>query len=112
MTTVDIAKRFFSKAEIESYLSLLEDQKLQGFFNCWSRKEAFIKAVGKGLSIPLHTFDVSLKPDAPVKLLAIRDQNEDADNWQLVDLKTDKDYAAAYIIKAKLFTSHYWDACG
>jgi 4'-phosphopantetheinyl transferase len=110
MTTADIAKRFFSKAEIESYLSLPEDQKLQGFFNCWSRKEAFIKAVGKGLSLPLHTFDVSLRPDEHVKLLAVRGQNEDVHSWQLVNLKTDTNYAAAYIVKAQSFSTYYWDS--
>jgi 4'-phosphopantetheinyl transferase len=111
MTTADIAKRFFSKVEVEEFLKLNEDEKLQGFFNCWTRKEAFIKAIGKGLSLPLNTFDVTLRPTEPARLLAVRYKNEVANDWTLTNIKVENGYAAAFIIKAKSFLKNYWYAC-
>ena len=58
----DIAARSFSRHENEAYLALDPRDKPLGFFNCWTRKEAFIKALGDGLSHPLDRFDVSLTP--------------------------------------------------
>lgn len=57
-----IAARFFSRRENEAYLALAPRDKPLGFFNCWTRKEAFVKALGDGLSMPLDQFDVSLAP--------------------------------------------------
>ncbi|KAA3617197.1 MAG: 4'-phosphopantetheinyl transferase superfamily protein [Calditrichaeota bacterium] len=111
MITGDIAKRFFSDLEVTEFLSLNENEKLQGFFNCWTRKEAFIKAVGKGLSIPLNTFDVSLIPGSQTELRDVRYKNETADGWHLSDIKVDSGYAAAFIIKAKTFSVNYWYTC-
>jgi len=111
MTTGDIAKRFFSKMEVEAFLELEENEKLQGFFNCWTRKEAFIKAVGKGLSLPLNTFDVSLKPNEPAQLLAVRYKNETSKDWTLTDIKLDHGYASAFIIRAKSFSTNFWYTC-
>jgi 4'-phosphopantetheinyl transferase len=64
-----IAERFFSPRE-QHWLSLLPpEQWLQGFFNCWTRKEAYIKARGIGLSYPLDAFDVSLAPKEAARLV-------------------------------------------
>ncbi len=111
MITENIAKRFFSKLEVEEFLKLAEDEKLQGFFNCWTRKEAFIKAVGLGLSLPLNAFDVTLKPNEPARLVAVRYKNEIATNWTLTDIKLKNGYASAFIIKAKSFSKKFWFAC-
>jgi len=67
----DIAMRFFSRRERGAYLRLPVRQRPQGFFNCWTRKEAFIKALGEGLSHPLESFDVSLVPGKPARLLRV-----------------------------------------
>jgi len=53
----DVAARFFSKSENKAYAALDSLDKPSGFFNCWTRKEAFIKAIGDGLNHPLQSFD-------------------------------------------------------
>lgn len=66
-----IAAKFFSRRENESYLALDPKDRPIGFFNCWTRKEAFIKAIGDGLRYPLHLFEVSLAPGEPAQILQV-----------------------------------------
>jgi 4'-phosphopantetheinyl transferase len=65
----DVAERFFSAHEIQSLRSVPHPQRVEAFFNCWTRKEAFVKALGLGVSYPLKAFDVSLTPGEPAVLL-------------------------------------------
>ncbi|MDZ7624635.1 MAG: 4'-phosphopantetheinyl transferase superfamily protein [Ignavibacteriaceae bacterium] len=58
---VEIAKRFFSASEVEQLFSFPADKILDGFYSCWTAKEAVIKLSGEGLSFPLKEFDVELK---------------------------------------------------
>ena len=81
--TREIAERFFSPHEIEELRGLPVDQQVLGFFNCWTRKEAFIKALGRGLSVPLDSFDVTLAPAEPSRLLATREDSRVRDSWKL-----------------------------
>ena len=64
-----IAEQFFSPGEVRALRALPPAQQVEGFFNCWTRKEAFVKARGCGLSLALDRFDVSLVPDKPATLL-------------------------------------------
>jgi len=92
-----IARRFFAPAEVAEYLSLPADQRPAAFYSCWTRKEAFIKAVGDGLSFPLHQFTVSLKPGNPARVLTVENDPKAARRWQLVALDPGEGYAAALI---------------
>ena len=59
---LQIAKRFFSDEEVNEFMKVNDDEIKPAFFNCWTRKEAFIKAVGDGLSFPLKDFTVTILP--------------------------------------------------
>ena len=90
-----IAERFFSLSENTVFQALPESMKREAFFNCWTRKEAFIKAIGQGLSYPLDKFDVSLVPDEPARLLSIGDDSIDESQWFICDLNINTGYKAA-----------------
>jgi 4'-phosphopantetheinyl transferase len=78
-----IAARFFSRRESEVYRALAPADKPLGFFNCWTRKEAFVKALGEGLSMPLDRFDVSLAPGEPAQLLRVESMPGEDSGWRL-----------------------------
>lgn len=65
----DIASRYFSTQEVGDLLTLPAEARADGFFQCWTRKEAYLKARGMGLQIPLGSFAVSLLPDRPAEFL-------------------------------------------
>jgi 4'-phosphopantetheinyl transferase len=96
-----IAKRFFSPAEQEQLSRVPVEQRHRDFFRCWTLKEAFIKALGEGLSHPLHQFDVSLDASTglgtPVRL-GTRPDAREAERWCLQTVDMGPDYAAAYAI--------------
>jgi 4'-phosphopantetheinyl transferase len=88
----DIAARYFSARELEELRGMPEEQRTEGFFNCWTRKEAYIKADGRGLQIPLDSFDVTLSPEAPPRFL--RGVSE---NWHLAHLAPAQNYVGAVV---------------
>ncbi len=81
-----IAESFFSPLENAVLRSLPQHLQHKAFFTCWTRKEAYIKAVGKGLSIPLDRFDVSLAPGEPAQLLNFPENPEEVSRWSLIEL--------------------------
>lgn len=91
-----IAASFFSAHENEMLATVPEGQKELAFFNCWTRKEAYIKAQGQGLSIPLNSFDVTLVPGAEARLLAVREARPDeAERWTMWAFVPAEGYVAA-----------------
>ena len=94
-----IADRFFSSTEIAALRRLPDADRVTGFFNCWTRKEAYIKARGEGLSIPLDSFDVSLTPGQPAALLASRYDPTDVERWYFQALNAPEGYAAAFAVE-------------
>ena len=93
---LSIAKNFFSPAEIQVLNRQTSAQTVAtAFYNCWTRKEAYIKAHGMGLSLPLDSFDVTLAPGEAAQLLATRPDASEALKWNLHDLVVPEGYAAA-----------------
>ncbi|MGA2850642.1 MAG: 4'-phosphopantetheinyl transferase superfamily protein [Terracidiphilus sp.] len=91
----EIADSHFSPTELAD-LSLLEGEAwLKGFYNCWTRKEAILKAEGVGLNLPLHSFDVSLIPGLPAKLRGVRPPAAFRRPWTLHNLTTPLQTVAA-----------------
>jgi len=104
----DIAARFFSKRENAVLKSLPTDQKQDAFYNCWTRKEAYIKAIGEGLSHPLDQFDVSLTPGEPARLLRVEGDMEEVSRWQLKALTPAPGYVAALAVEGHGWRLQSW----
>jgi 4'-phosphopantetheinyl transferase len=92
-----IAARFFSPREKEAYRALDSRDKPLGFFNCWTRKEAFIKALGDGLGHPLDSFDVSLAPDKPAAILRVGVTPGDECGWRMESFAPAPGFVAAVV---------------
>ena len=90
-----IAERFFSDHEREQLRHLPAREIPYAFFRCWTRKEAFIKALGEGLSHPLHQFDVELRAEEPARLLSTRPNAAEASRWLVFDIPVPAGYLAA-----------------
>lgn len=95
----EIATRFFSAQESAQLQAVAAEEKLTAFFNCWTRKEAYIKAIGDGLSFPLDRFSVSLIPGEPAKLLNVDGDRSAPERWYLKELVTAPNYAAAIAVE-------------
>ncbi len=103
-----IAAHFFSPYEIGMLRAVPPERQYEAFFNCWTRKEAYIKARGMGLSLSLSDFDVSLIPGTPAALLNIREGNQHVSDWSLLDMSFNTDYAAALAVKGPPFRLQCW----
>ena len=106
--TEKLAERFFSPREAAVLRALPEHLRREGFFNCWTRKEAYIKAEGQGMSIPLSAFDVSLTPGEPAALLRSQNHPQETSRWSLQALNPDPGYAAALAVKGHDWKLKCW----
>jgi 4'-phosphopantetheinyl transferase len=98
LDTAEIAERFFSPEERRALAELAPGERRRGFFACWTRKEAFIKALGGGLSVPLDAFDVTVGPEEPPRLLGHRLLQAAARSWSLHTLPTGPDVVATLAV--------------
>lgn len=96
--TEEIARRFFSPVEVAVFDGLSKDEQVAAFFRCWTRKEAYIKAIGRGLSEPLDAFDVTLAPGDAAELL--RASGEDVARWAMFEIDAGEGYAGALLVEA------------
>lgn len=101
----DIVKRFFSSREKVEFGTLPERIKNQAFFACWTRKEAYIKARGEGLSYPLSNFSVSMIPDEPAGLVEIKG---DKSRWSLKTILPGAGYVAAVAVEGHGLAIRHW----
>jgi 4'-phosphopantetheinyl transferase len=92
-----IAQRFFSPNEQEQLATVTGD-KHEAFFRCWTRKEAYVKARGEGLWLPLDQFDVSMKAGTDNALLATRPDASEAARWSLREIAAGPGYIAALCV--------------
>jgi 4'-phosphopantetheinyl transferase len=105
---MEIAERFFSRREFAALESLPDPLRTVAFFNCWTRKEAYIKARGEGLSFPLDKFDVSLAPDEPAALLHTDGDAREAERWSLSELQAGTGYAATLAVEGRGWQLRCW----
>jgi 4'-phosphopantetheinyl transferase len=80
----DLSRRFFAPAEADEILGLAPQAQVAAFFACWTRKEAFVKALGTGLSVPMDRFQVTVRADQPARLMSV--DWDESDQWTLVDV--------------------------
>ncbi len=97
--TMEIAEQFFSAREVAALQTLSPELRTPAFFNCWTRKEAYIKARGEGLSFPLDCFDVSLIPGEPACLLNVDGAADEALRWSFCELDLGKGYVGSLAIQ-------------
>ena len=95
----DIAERFFASEEIEQLNSLQPEHWQEGFFACWTRKEAYIKARGEGLSVPLNEFAITVRADNRVAILHSDIDPNDVDRWSVQELHPAPECSAAVVVE-------------
>ena len=95
---VTLAARFFSAAERDAFTRVPAEGREHAFFTYWARKEAYVKALGGGLSVPLDRFDVAA-PDAPARLLADRGDPDAPHRWSLHDVDAGPAFRAALAVR-------------
>lgn len=96
----NIADRFFCPEEAAELMSFGVNQREHAFFLCWTRKEAYIKAIGDGLSAPLNDFRVTMQPTQPARFVHLAHDMDAAKEWTLQDLQLAPNYAAALAYRA------------
>jgi 4'-phosphopantetheinyl transferase len=97
--TDSLAKRFFSLHERTGLRALPDHLRVPGFYACWTRKEAFLKATGDGLSFPLKDFSVTTHPDLDPELEEIRGNTGARKQWFLADLNVVDGYRATVAVE-------------
>ena len=99
-----LAGRFFAEGEYTMLLNTPESDRREAFFNCWTRKEAFVKALGAGLAHSLKDFEVSL--DRPAKLLSAK--GVAVDQWTLAHLDVGDGYIGAVAVGGREIGLRCW----
>lgn len=105
----NLGRRFFSQSENSELMSILPEVRMTAFYRCWTLKEAYIKAHGLGLSLPLDSFDVSLISTKTGFLKATRPDSEEASRWTLTPLEVHPGYAGAVAVENTDPEFRYWD---
>ncbi|HTR42237.1 MAG TPA: 4'-phosphopantetheinyl transferase superfamily protein [Pseudomonadales bacterium] len=104
----DIAARFFSPRETAKLMALANEQRIPAFFYLWTRKEAWLKATGDGISEMLNQVEVSFLPEEPASVLAISGNVEAAQRWTMMGLPPAPGFAAAITMEARDLQFSCW----
>lgn len=105
-----VGERVFSPRERQALRRLPCTERRQGFFNCWTRKETYVKAIGDGFSHPLDRFTVSLAPGTSARLERADGDSAAPGRWTLEAFAPDPEYAAAIAVEGRLrrLVCHTW----
>lgn len=103
-----LAERYFSVAERSALAAYRDDDRERAFFRCWTRKEAYVKAVGDGIPLRLDRFDVSLDTGSRARLLALADEPAGAAAWSLIHIEPGPGYVGALALRARSVTVRGW----
>jgi 4'-phosphopantetheinyl transferase len=96
-----IAQRQFAAAEWQRWSALAERDRLQAFYACWTRKEAYVKALGDGLLAPLDAFEVAFEPDRAAALLSVDGSTHEAARWTMWSVDTEPGHCAAVVVRGR-----------
>jgi 4'-phosphopantetheinyl transferase len=95
-----LVRRFFSAVEVAAWEALPAERRHEAFFNLWTRKEAYVKALGQGLGLPLHSFDVSHEAGAGARLLRASTLSDDKRPWSLAAPVADAAVSLAVVLQS------------
>jgi 4'-phosphopantetheinyl transferase len=106
-----LARRYFAPSEAAALAATPPERRHETFFTVWTRKEAYVKAIGTGLSFPLKDFEVTVPADAaPPRLLTIKGSGEEAARWTLLPVDPAAGYAASLVVEGPPPALRFWDA--
>jgi 4'-phosphopantetheinyl transferase len=103
-----LARRFFSAEEQSQLAELPTEKSVDAFFRCWTRKEAYIKATGDGLSLPLNQFDVSFDAGEANARLETRPDASESGHWLLRGVPAGPGYIAALCVRGQDWKLNDW----
>jgi len=103
------AARFFSKNEADTILSLAKEDQVNAFFKCWTRKEAFIKGHGQGMSLPLDEFEVSVLDETLVELRRVAWDENEAKEWRLTSFDVAEGFVGAMACRTPVERVRYFE---
>jgi len=103
-----LARRNFSRSEYETLVDLPEAQHEDSFFRCWTRKEAYVKAVGDGLALSLDDFEVSFAPGDQARFITIGGSKNEGCAWSLESLEPAAGYVGALAVRGQPTTLERW----
>jgi 4'-phosphopantetheinyl transferase len=107
-----IAQRFFSPGEIEQLLNQPDSQHDEAFFRCWTRKEAYLKALGVGMLIPLNQFEVDFAPGVPPRIKHTVGKESEAARWSLYHINPKEKYIGALAVEGKSAEIRFFQMTG
>ena len=105
----ELARRFFAPGESATLAAVAPERRAEAFFACWTRKEAYVKARGEGLSMPLASFEVSLAPGEPARLVRTTGDAAGPPRWSLHDLRPQPGYIGALAGESGADRLTWWD---
>lgn len=104
-----IVRRFFSPSEVREFLAQPPELRLTAFYSGWTRKEAFLKATGGGLADALHSFDVTLSPAIPPRLIRAPRAWCPTESWSLYQLDPSPGFVGALAVEGTGHNLHYFE---